>query len=115
MIRVKLHLTSRQHMAEKPPVTSGKETIDCVVYMRGKRLYLSVLELVSTKLFYKASSLPFFVLISVRKWTLFPRQARMKIAFVSMQRVFLLFSRYPQCSRKSLLIKILSLFFFGVF
>lgn len=84
------NLTPRQHMAgKKPPVTSGKETIDCVVYMRGNgsncrfcALVSAFILLVSTELLRKAADLPFLVFISGGKCPLFPRQARIKIAFV---------------------------------
>lgn len=74
---------------KKPPVTSGKETIDCVVYMRGNgsicrfcALVSAFFLLVSTELLRKAADLPFLVFISGGKCPLFPRQARIKIAFV---------------------------------
>lgn len=81
---------------KKPPVTSGKETIDCVVYMRGNgsicRFSLSsqlFIFLVSTELLRKATDLPFLVFISGGKCPLFPRQARIKIAFVLVRCFFL--------------------------
>lgn len=84
-------MTPRQHMAgeKKPPVTSGKETIDCVVSMRGNgsicpfcALLSAFFRLVSTEWWRKAADLPFLVFISGAKCPLFPRQARMEIAFV---------------------------------
>lgn len=113
---------------KKPPVTSGRETIDCMVCMRGEicSVYREVSgfwELISTDLPRKASKPTFFRLhLRPKNAHFFPpsSSADEELSllvqcpfflppFFFFSFFFLLFSRYPQCVseniRKSRLIK----------
>lgn len=105
-------------MAEKPPVTSGKETIDCMVCIRGEMALfivsvrsLCLSKLISTDLFSlkKHPTYPFSSSSPSGKCPLFsPRQAQMRIAFVFVRCSSSfppdIHGVYPN-TRKSLLIK----------